>query len=74
MPLKGNAAHQEKCHYFKRKVEDRRFRPVSSVQESGSMDTQEDFDVVASEGKDHEDGDGGGTGIEFAKVEPGNED
>lgn len=26
VPLRGNAAHHETCHYYKRKVEDRRFR------------------------------------------------
>lgn len=35
MPLKGNAAHHETCHYFKRKVEDRRFRPASRVESRG---------------------------------------
>lgn len=43
VPLKGNKAHQPTCHYAKRKVEDRRFRPALSMpQEPEIVGRQDD--------------------------------
>lgn len=42
VPLKGNAAHHASCHYAKRKVEDRRFRPAQSPPGEPDLTTMED--------------------------------